>query len=52
MPNKNFLIWAGVAAVVVYFWETSQAASPTIAGVAQVYNLGYNFGKSGTFSLS
>jgi hypothetical protein len=50
--NKTFLIWAAVGGVASYYWLSSSTTAWQVPGINQIYNLGWNFGNSGTLSAS
>lgn len=49
---KEKIIWGAIAFAVVYFYEKGKTTYPTMPVESQFYSLGYNFGKTGTFSLT
>jgi hypothetical protein len=53
--KRHHLIIAGAAAATFayyYFIAKTSTNAQSIPGAASVYNIGYNFAKSGSFSLS
>ena len=50
--NKNLLFFIGAAALTYFYLSAGTTNEQSIPGLSQLYNIGWNFSNSGTFSTA